>query len=141
MFTQHLQRCNNLIELDPVEKSVFSVHYELIRNYVIEKMKAENELFSKIFHETQLFGSYADELKISRPNEYSLLIILKLPVFNRMEMIVDEVRPGYVKMKTFMPRNWYGSNIIIDHNGFLMHYKVLGWLQTIMQEIFPHKPR
>lgn len=50
MLTQHLERCNRFISLDPVERSEFIAHYDSIRDYVISTMKRKDNLFKKIYN-------------------------------------------------------------------------------------------
>lgn len=132
MLTQHLEKCNEFINLDPIERQVFTAHYDRIRVYVIDEMRRVDDLFNKIFRETQLSGSYADKLKVSKPNEYDVLMILELPVDR-----VTVGKLGYVQIK--LAQHWRnGLQGISDHDGFLIQNRVLEWLRRIVQRIFPN---
>lgn len=135
MLTEHLERCNQFISLDPIEKSKCITHYDRIRDFVIDEMKKADALFNKIYHQYRLSGSYADQLKVSEPNEYDLLMILKFP-----RPIVQKVygKPGYVTIN-LMHRGWYDIaeyKHVLDSYGYLLQDKVLEWLQRIMKRIF-----
>lgn len=94
-------------------------------------MKNKDDLFNRIFHRTQLSGSYADQLKVSEPNEYDVLMILKL----HNPIVLNVGRPGYVAIN--VPRRWIGIERILDSSGYVMQNKVLEWLRGIMKRIFP----
>lgn len=134
MLTQHLEECNRYISLAPADRKVVTEHYNLIRDHVIDKMKSEDKLFKKIFHRAELSGSYADRVKISKPDEYDVLLILKLP-----DVVVEKLsnKPGYVQIRSIKRKQWYGIEKILDHDGYLMQHRVLEWLRRIMKNIFP----
>lgn len=137
MLTHHLESCNKFITLNPTERSEFAEHYDRVRDYVIDAMRCEDELFDNIFHETQLSGSYADNLKVSNPDEYDVLMILKLPY--RVDVQEIEGKPGYVQIK-LMDHQWPDPyiNRILDGDGYLIQNRVLEWLRSIMKIIFPY---
>lgn len=136
MLTQHLERCNQFISLDPVERSEFIAHYNSIRDYVISNMKKENNLFNKYYNGDRLSGSYADQLKVSKPNEYDVLVILNFP-YQSVQPIKG--KPGFVQIN--LMRSWRDDigefKEVIDNDGYLMQNKVLEWLRRIMKSIFP----
>lgn len=131
MLTEHLERCNKFISLDPVERPEFISHYDRVQQAVINKMKNTDDLFNRIFHRTELSGSYADQLKVSEPNEYDVLMILKL----HNPIVLNVGRPGYVAIN--VTRRCIGIKRISDSSGYVMQNKVLGWLRGIMKRIFP----
>lgn len=98
MLTQRLEGCVDFINIDPKERPVFTTHYDIVRNWVINRMKSSDELFRKIYRRYQLSGSYADQLKVSKPNEYDVLMILDLR-YPITELKTDERKPGYVQIQ------------------------------------------
>lgn len=132
MLTEQLEKCNRFISINSAERPVFTSHYDRIRDAVINRMKKDSSLFKKLFHRTQLSGSYADGLKVSEPNEFDVLLILKIPGW------VQKIRSGYVQI---LPRSDSSLDLfkITDNSGYLKHNKVLEWLRLIMKNIFSNK--
>lgn len=134
MLTQQLEKCNRFISLHPNDRPVYTTHYNDIRDYVITAMKRKNNLFNEIFRRTELSGSYADQLKVSKPDEYDVLMILKFdrPIVRRIEE-----KPGFVQINLMHGMAKYGT--LLDDEGYLMQNRVLEFLRTIMKSIFPNR--
>lgn len=60
------------------EKKEYTQHYDRILSYFMNEMKTKDELFKLMYNGFKLSGSYASNLKVSKPNEFDTIIILKL---------------------------------------------------------------
>lgn len=132
----HLQKCMTFINLEHNEKRQFTQHFNKVYKYVTDSVGEKNDFFKKVFQRQQLAGSYADRIKVGKPNEYDALMILKFP-----DPVVSKSRPGFVKINIKDGlKKW--SNIdeqkykpLIDQNGYLLQDKVLSWLRALIYEI------
>lgn len=61
----------------------------------IEKMRSLDKLFDNLFRTKYYGGSYYDNLKISKPCEYDLDILLNLPKMLSPTVEVSD-KPGFV---------------------------------------------
>lgn len=135
MLTQYLQECNRIINIDPKDRPVFTEHYDFVRDYVIDKMYNSDALFREIYHRYQLSGSYADQLKVSKPDEYDLLMILRFPYKLMLKPVVR--KPGYVQIQIQSPVSSSNVKRLLDSDGYLIQNNVLEWLRNIVKRIFP----
>lgn len=113
---------------------------------IIEKLKTvcpEFRSFSKGFH---LVGSNLDGLKVSKPDEYDINIILAFPAnMQNIELAMANKKPGFITMnvekilqemssqkkpEAQLMRKW------VDGNNFLLKNKVSSWFQGIMDKAF-----
>lgn len=62
-------------------------------------MKKIDPLFKALYQKTFYAGSFYEDLKVGRPEEYDLDLLLKLPRFVRPEVVVTH-KHGYVQIKT-----------------------------------------
>ncbi|EDW01158.1 uncharacterized protein LOC6561120 [Drosophila grimshawi] len=79
------------------EREFYTNHYNILRNVIYNELKKEMPL-SKWLCGHKLGGSYADNLKIAKPDEFDLLIILKFPVNNLIIVKKDTRKPGNVTL-------------------------------------------
>lgn len=62
------------------ERKEYTHHYNIILKYFENEMKSVDPLFDKMFKGHELGGSYADQLKVSKPNEFDTVLKLKMMV-------------------------------------------------------------
>jgi len=82
-----LEKLNAFITLPNEERSVYTKTYDQVLNLFLTEMKTANLLFKTLSNGHILAGSYLDNLKISKPDEFDVNIQLKLPM-HHSEIIV-----------------------------------------------------
>lgn len=60
------------------DRELYIRHYNVVLNYFLTQMKNNDALFKSISNGHELGGSYADQLKVSKPNEFDTVIRLRL---------------------------------------------------------------
>lgn len=65
----------------------------------------KNKLFNSLYRKEFYGGSYYDDLKVSKPNEYDLDLLLVLPPYARPVISATEM-PGYVRIELENIRNF-----------------------------------
>ncbi|XP_037041893.1 uncharacterized protein LOC119078461 [Bradysia coprophila] len=130
-----LKICERIIRLDDYESDTNTKHLNNICAFLFEEMKENNEMFNKLFQAIVPAGSYPDDLKISQPDEYDLLIVLKFP-----SPSVERSRPGYVMInisKACQQDGWVIDNVdyegFVDNEGYLIQNKVLDWIRAVVR--------
>ncbi|XP_017837442.1 uncharacterized protein LOC108596327 [Drosophila busckii] len=79
------------------ERKVFSVHYNALRDAIYSNLKVEQPVGTWL-NGHKLGGSYGDRLKITRPDEFDLVIYFKFPENDRIIVKADPQYPGNVKL-------------------------------------------
>lgn len=65
---------------------------------LVQCMKSSNSLFNDLYQKEHFAGSYPDGLKIGKPTEYDMNLIIKLPVdFNTLK-----VRANFTNLKCWL---------------------------------------
>ncbi|KAG4079469.1 hypothetical protein HA402_005166 [Bradysia odoriphaga] len=130
-----LKICERIIRLDDYESDANTKHLNDICAFLFEEMKENNAMFNKLFQAIVPAGSYPDDLKISQPDEYDLLIVLKFP-----SPSVEPSRPGYVMInisKACQRDGWIIDNVdyegFVDDEGYLIQNKVLDWIRGVVR--------
>lgn len=131
----HLLRiCEEVIKLKYDESTTNTKHKKNLCTHLLERMAENNEVFGKLFESLVAAGSYPDNIKISEPNEYDELLVLKFP-----SPCVGRSRPGYVtiNVKKALRRGWNigkdNYELFVDDGGYLIQNKVLNWLRDVVR--------
>ena len=82
-----LENLNEFITLKKVDRYIYTTAYKKVLKLVLEKMKDVDFVFNALNKNDILAGSYLDDLKISKPDEFDVNIRLKLPM-HHSEIIV-----------------------------------------------------
>ncbi|KAH8371414.1 hypothetical protein KR093_007220 [Drosophila rubida] len=92
-----LQRnISEFINIDGHRKS-YTQHYNALRDTIYSMLKADQPL-GKWLVGHKLGGSYGDRVKITKPDEFDLVIYLKFPENNRIIVKKDPRKPGNVTL-------------------------------------------
>lgn len=132
----HLTKISDqIIRLDYDEKATNIKHLNKVCEILIDKMKENDEVFEELFERLTLAGSYPDGLKISEPDEYDMLVVLKFP-----SPCVAASRPGYVtiNISNALQNGWVHGNVdykrFVDGEGYLIQNKALDWIKGIVRD-------
>ncbi|EDW61781.2 uncharacterized protein Dvir_GJ20118, isoform C [Drosophila virilis] len=79
------------------DRQIFTNHYNVLRNSIYKTLQEEQPL-GKWLCGHKLGGSYADNLKITKPDEFDLVIHLVFPENDRIIVKKDPRRPGNVTL-------------------------------------------
>lgn len=140
---------NRFTSLNGMDKQT-TKNYETVKKYIIDEMCKQDKVFNYLANRHNLAGSYADNLKITSPNEFDLLIEIKLTKFfvtARIES--DTQKPGNVKiniseiLKKCLENDntkfvWERLKKLKDDNDYLLQDKFQSWVQGILSKINLH---
>ncbi|KAM8712648.1 hypothetical protein ACLKA7_013045 [Drosophila subpalustris] len=94
---QELQRnVANFINID-ANRKVYTRHYDALRDTIYSTLKSEMPM-GKWLCGHKLGGSYGDNLKITKPDEFDLVIYLKFPENDKIIVKKDPRKPGNVTL-------------------------------------------
>lgn len=136
----HLQRISRrFISIENDLNRAFRQHFDNVSIDMIRRIKEKDAFFGKIFQMIQLAGSYADGIKVSAPNEFDVLVLLKFP-----KPVPVSSLPGYVTINISDGLNtWFGwmngndekYKRFIDSEGYVIQDQILDWLRVLVREI------
>lgn len=124
--------------------------FQILKTF-IDKMKEKDPLFKKMFTRVFYGGSYYDGLRVGKPEEFDLDLLLSLPKYAEPTITVSKV-PGFVHLQLKKYDDWmrqpeamptyrtFGN--LFDNNHVLSTDKVLSWMEGIVQKAmndFPQK--
>ncbi|BFF98960.1 uncharacterized protein DMAD_06979 [Drosophila madeirensis] len=78
-LAQELQYILDNLRISDSDRASYTTDAVDIQNYVIEKLKLEDDSFRRAFGGLSLAGSYLDRVKLKTPDEFDLHMVLKLP--------------------------------------------------------------
>ncbi|KAJ9589875.1 hypothetical protein L9F63_017030, partial [Diploptera punctata] len=134
----------NYISLNFEEMKVYDEHRARVLDLITNQMKMMDALFNAVFKYVYGVGSYYDNLKVSKPDEYDVNMVIKLPVdYNKIKILTDMVPAGFAKVYVrdamrqlhYHPRwnstykrmeNW------MSNGGFLLQTKFRYWFQGVL---------
>lgn len=117
--------------------------YDFVRNSVIKGLR-ENEIFNILFADLSLCGSYADNLKVTKPDEFDLVVRLEFPYHDEVYLEEDLVNLGNVwinlvnvihKVARIHPKKEIllkFLNGITNDSGYLLLDKFQSWFEGLL---------
>lgn len=138
-----LQKINKYITLPKSDRCQFSKYFERIRYKIISTMKSKSEVFNQIANGSILAGSTADNLKIGKPNEFDLILQMKLPHKDLISVKCDPKIPGNVtinlsdmlkKLETEKQNRLLYLQLkkLCTEDNYLLQDKWHSWMESIM---------
>ncbi|XP_069686321.1 cyclic GMP-AMP synthase-like receptor isoform X1 [Periplaneta americana] len=90
----------NYISLNDQDMKIYGDHFTKVLTQLIELMKQEDALFKAIYSRLCGAGSYYDGLKVGKPEEYDMDVVMRLPI-NYNDIIIDNsgVPAAFTKVK------------------------------------------
>nr|XP_022908812.1 cyclic GMP-AMP synthase-like isoform X1 [Onthophagus taurus] len=136
-----LQEINkNFVSLPENMKKQYNI-YQVVIGSIIDKMKETNPLFSNLYRELFYGGSYYDGLKISKPEEYDLDLLMSIPKYTKPELSPSDLH-GFVKLKLtelekFKQQPEYKSYYtdlpkLLDDENYLDTDRVKKWMHSVI---------
>lgn len=130
-FDPIFQRINTFVKV--TEREEYTKHYDNVLQYITTKLKEKNDLFKKMFRRYELGGSYADNLKVSKPDEFDTDIILKLPG-HPIAVTKCTYKKDFVQIR--FPNRETGDLVkLTDDDGYLLQNRVLNWFISILDTV------
>ncbi|XP_046608238.1 uncharacterized protein LOC124299225 isoform X1 [Neodiprion virginianus] len=88
------------VTLKPGETKEYNAHLQRVLSTFIERMKEKDPLFNACYRRIVYVGSYYEGLKVGKPEEYDLNVIINLPIdYKTLNILIASEKPGYVKIK------------------------------------------
>ncbi|XP_055837433.1 cyclic GMP-AMP synthase-like receptor [Episyrphus balteatus] len=128
------------------ERQRYTKLYDIIRKTILDGLK-RNDNFKTLFSNEKLCGSYADNLKVSKPNEFDIVIRLQFPAKDYVQIYPDNENKGNVfidltDVLTSFRRDIQKENNmyvflskLVDSQGLLLENKFQQWLQSLMTDV------
>ncbi|KAL9919672.1 cyclic GMP-AMP synthase-like receptor isoform 1-T3 [Glossina fuscipes fuscipes] len=103
-FEDHLRKINELITIDDKDRKPYTKAYNEIRDTLLNGMCEMDAAFAQMYKGYRLFGSYMHNVRLEKPDEFDVLFILKIAFGEKLNVLMDDKRPGLVKLR-------YGGNL------------------------------
>ncbi|XP_073847460.1 cGAS-like receptor 2 isoform X2 [Musca autumnalis] len=87
---------NQFINIDR-DREEYASHFENIKIKIFTHLR-ETPPFGSLFNGYQLGGSYGDNLKVTRPDEFDLVFRIRFPESKLINVIEDDEMPGNVHL-------------------------------------------
>jgi len=146
-FEEAIQKINKFVTFQEHDRKNYMDDFDAITKYIISKLKQSDEVFNKLCKGNFFQGSYADNLKVSKPDEYDIVIHLKLPQMTYANITADPSKPGYVNINILQVLEKLRQDQPIwkqihkrlknsvDSKGFLDQKKISSWFESMMTKI------
>ncbi|XP_034255077.1 uncharacterized protein LOC117653494 [Thrips palmi] len=130
------------ISLNDADYTSYAHHLNNVLTMLVQRMKNSNPLFSTLYQREHFAGSYADGLKIGKPTEYDMNLIIKLPV-DYTKLQFEPGTPSFVKIngkEAFA--NISGAPLSpdflrwVDEEGYLLQTKFREWMESVLTKVF-----
>lgn len=130
-FDNAFQKINKFVTVS--ERREYTEHYNNVMQYIVAKLRERNTLFNSMFRTFELGGSYADGLKVAKPDEFDTDVILKLPG-SAIRITKCPSKKDFVQIQILNKEN---SDLVrlMDEDGFLLQNEVLKWFTSILDMV------
>lgn len=163
-FESHCQKMNTLISIG-AKRSTKQMADDVLW-YVTDRMKELDPAFASMYKGNKITGSYADDLKISCPNEFDYVLKVKLPLLSQCQVRNTESTrhlvhppsilfvsfgqltktvPGYVKINAAHLQKFNQLNqekvmkvvrTFIGPSGHLLKSPFAAWIHYLLDRVF-----
>ncbi|GJQ86342.1 hypothetical protein Trydic_g9036 [Trypoxylus dichotomus] len=101
---------------------------------LVDKMKSMDELFNSLFRRVFYGGSYYDGIRIKKPDEFDLDLLLHIP---KCQISRGKV-PGHVRIRidpnTTDDESTRALELFADNRGYLLTSKFNAWFKSVMHK-------
>ncbi|XP_063910569.1 cyclic GMP-AMP synthase-like receptor [Zophobas morio] len=140
----------NFISLDDNEVKRNNKMLESILSIITDKMEEKDPLFKDMFRGVFYGGSYYDGLRVGKPEEFDLDLLLSLPKYAQPEITTSNM-PGFVHVQLKKYDAWIRQpeamptyrnfGTLFDKDYFADTQKVLAWMEGIVQKTLNEFPK
>ncbi|XP_035207862.1 cyclic GMP-AMP synthase-like [Stegodyphus dumicola] len=127
------------IKLDEeMEKTNNAILKEFMTTFVAE-MKEKDEVFATVYQKPFYAGSYYSDLRISKPDEFDINLVLKFPFREEdVEVIYQPQTPSFVKYHLKNPAKYedrYSKLLkVLFQDGYLIPEEMRKWIQSVVDK-------
>ncbi|XP_069686215.1 cyclic GMP-AMP synthase-like receptor [Periplaneta americana] len=136
----------NYISLNDQDMKRYGEHFTKVLTQLIELMKQEDVLFKAIYSRLCGAGSYYDGLKVGKPEEYDMDVVMRLPI-NYNDVIIDNsgVPAAFTKVKITKAMDhlrqhpeWTSKYRFMDSwrnkGDYLLRTEFLSWIESVVNK-------
>ncbi|KAJ3660922.1 hypothetical protein Zmor_005349 [Zophobas morio] len=115
----------------------------------VDKMKTKDPLFKAMFRRVFYGGSYYDGLRVGKPEEFDLDLLLDIPTYAQPVLMESNI-PGFVHLQLKNFDGWMKQpeakpgytnfKKLFDDKFFLSTEKALAWMHGVIQKTFNDFP-
>ncbi|XP_039486312.1 uncharacterized protein LOC120448390 [Drosophila santomea] len=127
-FNNEIKNILNDLQISDDDRSSYANDAIAIQNYVIDRLKSEDQTFRSAYDGLSLGGSYLDGVKLSTPDEFYLHMKLKFP----FHVVPKRNENAFVLLYAHGGRN----SRLVSHDGYIYRADLQGWLRGIFQKVF-----
>ncbi|XP_049826907.1 cyclic GMP-AMP synthase-like receptor isoform X3 [Schistocerca gregaria] len=89
----------NYVSLNDDDMKKYGAEFRTVLDCIIQKMKEKNKKFNECYQRIFFAGSYWDGLKVGKPTEFDVDIVIKLPFIRNLIQVEPCKNPAFVKVK------------------------------------------
>uniref|UniRef100_A0A1L8D8A5 Uncharacterized protein n=1 Tax=Nyssomyia neivai TaxID=330878 RepID=A0A1L8D8A5_9DIPT len=132
---------NRFITIQSEDRRIYMHHCRRVMDVVLASLEKSSDLFKKMSKGIEFSGSYRDNLKVSKPDEYDINLKMKLPLKSTGVIVAAAPnKPGYVRIniKDLLKAMQTSSGLqeaekelakLTDDAGNLLQNKWLSWFE------------
>ncbi|KAJ8665162.1 hypothetical protein QAD02_006824, partial [Eretmocerus hayati] len=134
------QEISKLLTLKVEDKAINNRHLFMVERDIIPHMKKADDLFAHMYKEIVFGGSYYKGTKFGKPDEYDLLMVVKLPI-DYSKIIIDTDHENYAYVKFKVDKNDISNQLDersrkiiskwITADGYLNQNRFREWMQGV----------
>ncbi|XP_065369001.1 cyclic GMP-AMP synthase-like receptor 1 [Calliphora vicina] len=147
-FKDHLQRIHQEIAIKDEDRQPYTEMYNTIRDWLLDEMCKADPMFNKMYKGTSLFGSYPNRVRIIKPSEFDVFILMDLPFEFTVE--THPKRPGFIHISSMKWENCatdsktetlYKGLFGYNKKSVLNRNKLKRWIKNIIKKVLSSRPQ
>ncbi|XP_065367841.1 cyclic GMP-AMP synthase-like receptor 1 [Calliphora vicina] len=146
-FEDQLQIIHQEISINDEDRQPYTEMYNTIRDWLMKEMCEADLVFKEMYKGTSLFGSYPNRVRIIKPSEFDVFILLDLPFEFKVKTHPD--RPGFVQIRSDEWK-YYATNSKTKkkYRALFRQYIIRGlnrnklkrWIESIIEYVLSCRP-
>ncbi|XP_031780375.1 uncharacterized protein LOC103315742 [Nasonia vitripennis] len=124
-----------------INRNELQLSNQILRNVVLtmllKHMKKEDKFFNDLFGDVNYAGSVSKNLKVYKPDEYDLNLVIRLPInYKFLTIEPDDIHCGYVKIRAKVADNGIDAGIFsrIISGNYLDQNKFREWMHSVVRK-------
>lgn len=132
------------ISLNDSDYANYAEHLKTVLTKLVQLMKKSDALFNSLYLKEHFAGSYPDGLKIGKPEEYDMNMIIRLPV-DHSKLEFETCTPSFIMIKgqkAFNEGSSLSTDLLrwVDDEGYLLQTKFRDWMESVLTKAFDGLP-